>query len=274
MAISHNYWSVKNTGGGMGYLTFRVIIGTADGSLNVAKLVAPFLPKLEITIFPKLGKSPAPQNGGVGSGYLLHKIVEQLPSVMSGQIGEGSIQTVNARELHAFLEVGKDFSTWMKDRIAQYDFVENMDYVKTEDLISPNSGSSKSRVRTVIEYHLSLDMAKEISMVERNEKGMQARPHPKPSANRLKLTRSGRSLQSLHLVPANHKAAEVLDVDDCPVQEGTLDIALHSGRGLSGLRDILPKLVSVKPAYPQQDRLLCHHIRGQDNTVSDPTERS
>ncbi len=101
----------------------------------------------------------------------------KFPTVAKGQIGEGSIQTVNGRELHAFLEIGKDFSTWMKDRIAQYDFVENVDYVKTEDLRSPNSGSTKSRVQTVIEYHLSIDMAKELSMVERNEKGKQARQY-------------------------------------------------------------------------------------------------
>ncbi|MDO1563505.1 antA/AntB antirepressor family protein [Neisseria sp. MVDL20-010259] len=38
-------------------------------------------------------------------------------------------QTVNARELHAFLEVGKDFSTWIKERIEQYGFIENQDFV-------------------------------------------------------------------------------------------------------------------------------------------------
>ena len=43
-------------------------------------------------------------------------------------------QTVNARELHEFLEVGRDFSNWMKDRIAQYDFVEGVDFIKTQDL--------------------------------------------------------------------------------------------------------------------------------------------
>lgn len=86
-------------------------------------------------------------------------------------------QTVNARELHEFLEVGRDFSNWMKDRIAQYDFVEGVDFIKTQDLSSPNLANAKSRVQTRIEYHLSLDMAKELCMVERNEKGKQARQY-------------------------------------------------------------------------------------------------
>jgi len=45
-------------------------------------------------------------------------------------IGAASIATVNARRLHGFLEVGKDFSTWIKDRIEQYSFIEGADYVE------------------------------------------------------------------------------------------------------------------------------------------------
>lgn len=80
-------------------------------------------------------------------------------------------QTVNARELHAFLEVGKDFSTWLKDRIEKYDFVENVDFVR----FSPESGKTPYGGRPSVEYHISLSMAKELCMVERNEKGKQAR---------------------------------------------------------------------------------------------------
>lgn len=96
----------------------------------------------------------------------------KFPSVVKGQIGEGSIQTVNARDLHAFLEVGKDFSTWIKDRIEQYGFAENVDFV-----IFPEIGEKSGRGRPSKEYALSLDMAKELSMVERNEKGKQARQY-------------------------------------------------------------------------------------------------
>lgn len=52
--------------------------------------------------------------------------------------------TVNARDLHGLLEVGRDFSTWIKDRIRQCGFREGKDYVVVENLSSPNSGSSEN----------------------------------------------------------------------------------------------------------------------------------
>ncbi|PIT67999.1 antA/AntB antirepressor family protein [Bartonella tribocorum] len=98
----------------------------------------------------------------------LIKITEQT-------IDQEAVQTVNARELHAFMEIGKRFATWITDRINQYTFEEGKDFIKTQDLRFPKLGSAKSRAVTVIEYYLTLDMAKELSMIERNEKGRQAR---------------------------------------------------------------------------------------------------
>ncbi|WP_208438231.1 antA/AntB antirepressor family protein [Bartonella taylorii] len=103
--------------------------------------------------------------------------MEKLLAIQHNTIKQETVQTVNARELHAFLEIGKDFSTWIKDRINQYEFEEGNDFIKTQDLRSPKLGSTKSRAVTAIDYHLTLDMAKELSMVERNEKGKQAREY-------------------------------------------------------------------------------------------------
>jgi Phage anti-repressor protein len=73
---------------------------------------------------------------------------------------------VSGRDLHEFLEVGKDFSTWFKD-MTNYGFEEGKDF-------TPISGKSNGgRPRT--EYAMTLDMAKEISMIQRNDKGKQAR---------------------------------------------------------------------------------------------------
>src|SRR3546814_1658259 len=68
------------------------------------------------------------------------------------------------------MEIGKDFSTWFKDRVSQYDFTENVDFV-----LLPNSGEYSGRGQPPKEYAISLDMAKELAMVERNEKGKQVR---------------------------------------------------------------------------------------------------
>jgi len=90
-----------------------------------------------------------------------------LITIERAAIGTDTIPTCNARELHGFLEVGRDFSTWIKDRITEYSFIEGQDF-------SPILGKSTGG-RPTTEYYLSLDMAKELSMVERNEKGKQAR---------------------------------------------------------------------------------------------------
>jgi len=79
---------------------------------------------------------------------------------------------VSARELHAFLEVGRDFSNWIKDRIAQYGFVEDQDFK-----VFANSGENLRGGRPTKEYSITLDMAKELSMVERNERGKIARQY-------------------------------------------------------------------------------------------------
>ncbi len=103
--------------------------------------------------------------------------MNELIQVAGRQIGSETIQTVNARDLHAFLEVGKDFSTWIKDRVSQYGFAEGQDYVTAQELSTPKSGSAMSRPQRTVAYYLSLDMGKELAMVERNEKGKQARQY-------------------------------------------------------------------------------------------------
>lgn len=93
-----------------------------------------------------------------------------LVPVFTGTIQHQSTQLCNARDLHAILQVGRDFSSWIKDRIEQYGFVEGEDY-------SPVSGNRSDgrpgKQRT--DYHLTLDTAKELAMVENNERGRQVR---------------------------------------------------------------------------------------------------
>lgn len=100
----------------------------------------------------------------------MNKLQLQLP-VSDKLVGEELKQTVNARALHKQLCVGKVFGTWITDKIAKYDFVDGIDFVTVEDLSFPNSGSSKSRPQRLKEYHLTVDMAKELAMVENNDQG-------------------------------------------------------------------------------------------------------
>ncbi|MDY6904107.1 MAG: antA/AntB antirepressor family protein [Thermodesulfobacteriota bacterium] len=92
-----------------------------------------------------------------------------LVRIRQEQVGEHT-EAVVARELHEFLEVGRDFSNWMRARIAEYGWREGTDYE-----VFAHFGENLKGGRPAAEYLISLDMAKELCMVERNEKGRQAR---------------------------------------------------------------------------------------------------
>lgn len=83
------------------------------------------------------------------------------------QIGSETVQAVDARELHEFLEVATPFRDWIIRRISTYGFAEGSDF-HAELRESPGGRPSR-------EYYISVTMAKELSMVERGEKGKQAR---------------------------------------------------------------------------------------------------
>lgn len=123
------------------------------------------------------------------------KFAERIPVSISN-IGDKDIQSVSGRKLHVFLKVGRDFTTWIKARIKQYGFKEGVDYAIVEDLSSPVSGSAKSRQQIEHDYILSLDMAKELSMVERNDQGKVARRYFIDCEERLRL-----------VAPEEHQAA-------------------------------------------------------------------
>ena len=116
-----------------------------------------------------------------------------------------STRTVSARKLHEFLQVKRDFSTWIKARIEQYEFEENTDYLLT----LPKSGELKNRgLQGKTEYYLTIDMAKELAMVERNEKGRQARRYFIDCENKL-LEKLKKSTQAKPL-PSNSKKSRFL----------------------------------------------------------------
>ena len=83
-----------------------------------------------------------------------------------------NITAVNARDLWKFLESKQDFSTWIKRRIEKYEFIEGQDYLLHKFVEQLPSGA-----KHCIEYLISLDMAKELAMVENNERGRQARQY-------------------------------------------------------------------------------------------------
>jgi len=95
--------------------------------------------------------------------------MENLIPIASRFIAGTPTKTVNGRKLHCYLEVGRDFSNWIKGRIEQYGFEEGIDYIVT----LAKTGERRNIKKT--NYFVSLDMAKELAMVERTDKGREAR---------------------------------------------------------------------------------------------------
>ena len=106
---------------------------------------------------------------------------DTLITVFTTEIGDVRQTAVNARELHEFLGSKQDFSSWIKRRVTEYGFVEQVDYQAITKFSDGYKQDKNGRVidengKVVpIEYHLTLDMAKELAMLEKNDKGREAR---------------------------------------------------------------------------------------------------
>jgi len=142
--------------------------------------------------------------------------MQNLINIEQKAIGTTRVQTVDARELHAFLEVRRDFTNWIKQRISKYGFIENQDFVCVDGLsLSPNL-ANQSSIENVcspdlaskgrgghnrMEYHLTIDMAKELSMVERTPKGKEARLYFIECERRLHSSEPNKALDTNWLDP-------------------------------------------------------------------------
>ncbi|MFN3066599.1 antA/AntB antirepressor family protein [Serratia sp. J2] len=106
--------------------------------------------------------------------------------VISGRIGGRESNIVSAKALHKALGVGRVFSSWFNARVDEYGFINTTDYVESDpfdfrnqstsvDQLTPEWVFNPKRGRPEKDYLITLDMAKELAMVERNEQGRAVR---------------------------------------------------------------------------------------------------
>ena len=93
--------------------------------------------------------------------------MQDIIPIFTSNFNGSQTQSIDARRLHEFLEVKTKFATWVQRKIQKHRFLENIDFVSVSQN-RENGGKS-------IEYHFSTDMAKQISMLEDNQKGDEAR---------------------------------------------------------------------------------------------------
>lgn len=140
--------------------------------------------------------------------------MRELVTIHEGKDG----QYVSLRELYNFLEVKSEFAKWAK-RMFEYDFVEGQDYSlvsqkrDTNNLAQNNYRQKRRKIvqdergRPETDYHITLDCAKEIAMLQRSEKGKQARQYFIEAEKRLRelakpLIVEGKEVMSLDAVIA------------------------------------------------------------------------
>ncbi|ENG2933349.1 antA/AntB antirepressor family protein [Escherichia coli] len=160
-------------------------------------------------------------------------MTSQLIPVFNGTISNETALLVNARDLHSFLDVGKRFASWIVERIAEYGFVENQDF-----MIISQVREKIGRGRPAKDYHLTLDTAKELAMVERNEKGRQGRRYFIECEKRLRQQETKVEKVLSGFMPAIMEAIKLEDKKEysAPLKPGYRSL-IHSPSGVLGLTE-------------------------------------
>ena len=97
--------------------------------------------------------------------------MNELIKISQTEINNEKVNSVNARELHKVLEVKTEFAKWIKRRIEETMSEEDVDFI-----VVKNDDTGNALFKAV-EYIISIDLAKEISMLERNQKGKEIRKY-------------------------------------------------------------------------------------------------
>ena len=130
-------------------------------------------------------------------------------TAFAGSINNKEVTLINGEDLHAALGIKTRYSDWVLRRIDEYKFVLNQDFAKvrkTEQV--KNAFGFRSVEKT--EYHLTLDMAKELAMVERSEIGRQVRRYFIQIENEVRDAIPAWALSQIEQTQAQLRAAHTL----------------------------------------------------------------
>ena len=100
--------------------------------------------------------------------------MNEIITISQTMINNTEVNSVNARDLHEVLESDTKFSDWIKRRLDETDAILNADYIIVSQKRETITEYGK-KASIITEYILTTDIAKEIAMLERNEKGKQVR---------------------------------------------------------------------------------------------------
>ena len=147
-------------------------------------------------------------------------------------------QLVCARELHTFIQSKRDFSNWITQRIAKYGFTEGYDFT-TNLLNNGRRGKPKK------EYYLTLDVAKELSMVENNERGRQARRY---------------------FIQCEEELKAKKDIKNADTQFKLASLITENAMAIKELREDLKAMVLKVDNLPEKQKATTNRVGAKKNT--------
>lgn len=107
-------------------------------------------------------------------GMITIELKEIEQGIIAIYENETKERVINARELHKELKNKRKFSDWIKQRIEHYKFLENQDFFTIHKFVKRGESNLGNKLN---EYYLTVDMAKELCMVENNEIGRKIRKY-------------------------------------------------------------------------------------------------
>lgn len=90
-------------------------------------------------------------------------------------VSKNDEQYVSGRDLHMFLEIETPYPKWFS-RMCEYGFTENIDF-NTDKKVRVQKEGNRNVNREVTEHSLTIEMAKQLCMLARNDKGREAREY-------------------------------------------------------------------------------------------------
>ncbi len=97
-----------------------------------------------------------------------------MNEILKIEVNENQEPIVGGRELHEVLEIKTPYTQWF-ERMCEYGFIENQDYCLVSQKCETNN--PRNPYTNITNHAIKLDMAKEIAMIQRNEKGKQVRQY-------------------------------------------------------------------------------------------------
>ena len=182
-----------------------------------------------------------------------------LIPLLSAEIQAETVPLCNARDLHAALQVETRFNDWMARRIEDYGFVDGLDFQTIDYSNLSNQKKGRGGDRRSIDYHLTMDMAKELAMIENNEIGRAVRRY---------FIQAEKTLRERLQAELREKAAHVLPVRGVKLMRDGLSLRDNLRLQEQG-RKVL-RLILEAPTRAERQNLH-YHLRQINLVLGIPT---